>query len=386
MVLIDDLPGLLRRFDDLAGHPVVDALHRVFREGPAVAIHLAVTGDRPGTIPAAMASRSTERLVLHLPDPFDLTALGLRPGGPPAAADRLVPGRGLVGQGAGIEVQVARAIHPSTAVRAISRRHPPVPDRRLVDGSTGDRCLPRTVGELPSHVEAVRLPRARVAHPGRGRQTLVLPLGIGDRDLQPRGLELECGDHALIVGPARSGRSTALRVLAQSILGADGRSPAPGLGGKVIALTPRPSPLRECPGLTVVTDVTGLLSGLARAGDADTTLVLVDDADLVEDAPAAMATLVTSTRAGFHVIAAGRAERLRVAYGHWTSGLRSSGRGLALRPDPDRDGDLWGVRLPRDVESRGIGRGHLVTDGDVELIQIATPETRRVIDRIEAAS
>jgi DNA segregation ATPase FtsK/SpoIIIE-like protein len=63
VVLIDDLPGLLRRFDTVEGHPISDGLHQVFRDGPPVGIHLAVTCDRPGAIPSALASRTTERLV-----------------------------------------------------------------------------------------------------------------------------------------------------------------------------------------------------------------------------------------------------------------------------------------------------------------------------------
>ncbi|MGZ4683609.1 MAG: FtsK/SpoIIIE domain-containing protein, partial [Acidimicrobiales bacterium] len=381
VVLIDDLPGLLRRFDTLSGHHVVDDLHRVFRDGPAVAIHLVATADRPGTIPVALAARTTERLVLRLADPFDLTALGLRPRGehaPGSEPHRPPPGRGVVGQGPGIEVQVAREPDPSAAVRTISQRHAPDPDHVDVDVDRIDRLMthrPWTVGELPGRVDVARLPPARVRDGDGGRRALVLPLGIGDRDLQPRGLELHDGDHALIVGPARSGRSTALCVLARSIVGPTGRPRAPSVHATVIALTPRPSPLRDCSGVVAVPDVDRLLSALARAGDADDTLVLIDDADQVADPVGAMAALSTSTRAGLHIVAAGRTDRLRTTYGHWTSWLRSSGHGLVLRPDVDRDGDLWGIRLPRDAESRrNDGRGHLLTDGEVELIQVATPD------------
>jgi len=46
--------------------------------------------------------------------------------------------------------------------------------------------------------------------------------------------------------------------------------------------------------------------------------------------------------------------------------------GLALKPDLDRDGDLWGASLPRKgPEQFPPGRGYLVVEGEVELTQAA---------------
>ena len=114
---------------------------------------------------------------------------------------------------------------------------------------------------------------------------------------------------------------------------------------------------------------------MARAGDAHTILVLVDDCELVDDPGGALAALLETSRPGLHLVAAGRADRLRSSYGHWSTALRTGGRGLALRPDLDRDGDLWGIRLPRDPASRQCdGRGFLVHDGAAELVQVAATE------------
>ena len=78
------------------------------------------------------------------------------------------------------------------------------------------------------------------------------------------------------------------------------------------------------------------------------------------------------SRVDLHVIAAGRADALRQAYGHWTQGLRRSRMGLALKPDLDRDGDLWGASLPRKgPDQYPPGRGYLVVEGEVELTQAA---------------
>ena len=43
-----------------------------------------------------------------------------------------------------------------------------------------------------------------------------------------------------------------------------------------------------------------------------------------------------------------------------------------LKPQPEIDGDLWGMLLPRRGPGRfGAGRGYLVADGEAELVQVA---------------
>ena len=365
VALVDDLPGVLRRFDTLDGRQVIDDLHRIFRDGPAVGVHLAVSGDRAGSIPAALASRTSQRIVLHLSDPFDLAALGLRPPARMATDTQEIsppPGRGLLGAGIGIEVQVA-------GVSDVASWEPAGRCDRGADGSRAKG--PWEVGELPTNIAASTLVGAGVHTDAHASRHLVLPIGIGDRHLRPVGLELHTGDHALVVGPPRSGRTTALQVLARS-------AAALGNAAVVLTLTPRPSALRASSHVLAAADVVHLLSQLATAGHAETILVLVDDAELVDDPDGALAALATSARPGLHLVAAARTDRTRLAYGHWTTHLRSSGRGLALRPDPELDGNLWGVRLPRDPEGRrGVGRGFLVGDAEVELVQVAELDEHR---------
>ena len=49
------------------------------------------------------------------------------------------------------------------------------------------------------------------------REPLFIPIGIGDETLEPAGFELYEGDHALIAGPPRTGRTTTLLVVAEVI-------------------------------------------------------------------------------------------------------------------------------------------------------------------------
>ncbi len=102
--------------------------------------------------------------------------------------------------------------------------------------------------------------------------------------------------------------------------------------------------------------------------------VLVDDAERVEDEDGAIAAFLARRTQAAHDIAAGNNERLRASYAHWTRTIRQSRSALLLDPDLDLDGDLAGITLPRRSIARlGPGRGFLVSDGHVELVQVARP-------------
>ena len=133
----------------------------------------------------------------------------------------------------------------------------------------------------------------------------------------------------------------------------------------------RRSPLAETPAVHhVVHDATGLRElELDPAGGG---LILVDDAALVDDPDGVFAALVEGRHGSLHVVAAGDADMIRAAYGHWTTKVRRSRLGLALRPNVAADGDLWQTTLPR----RGpavwpTGRGYLIAEGRSELVQAA---------------
>jgi DNA segregation ATPase FtsK/SpoIIIE, S-DNA-T family len=76
--------------------------------------------------------------------------------------------------------------------------------------------------------------------------------------------------------------------------------------------------------------------------------------------------------AGVRIVAAAEAHAVHRLYGGWLRDLRAAQHGLLLLPDVDVDGDLLSVRLPRrSATPLGPGRGYLVQDGTVELMQVA---------------
>jgi S-DNA-T family DNA segregation ATPase FtsK/SpoIIIE len=192
-----------------------------------------------------------------------------------------------------------------------------------------------------------------------------LPVGVRESDLEGAALVLYEGEHALVTGPARCGKSTALVSLA-SVL--HGRVHLAGLGG-------RRSLLRESADLDRFELVGGAVAALmARLRSVEGPVVLlIDDAEGFDDADGAIVGLLSAGRPDLHVIAAGRSDSLRTLYGHWTGVVRRSKTGVLLRPNIDLDGDLLGVTLPRRSPVRlGVGRGYLVHNGEWDIVQMAS--------------
>jgi S-DNA-T family DNA segregation ATPase FtsK/SpoIIIE len=103
-------------------------------------------------------------------------------------------------------------------------------------------------------------------------------------------------------------------------------------------------------------------------------LVLVDDAESLDDVGGVLDRLSTSDRPDLLFVAAGRNDGIRTGYSHWTRPLRRSKLGVLLRPDVDLDGDILGAQLPRRAPVAMVtGRGYVACGGETELVQVAVP-------------
>ena len=348
VLLLDNYAAFTAGLDDIPGMAVLDNVARIIADGPALGIVTVISADRLTAVPTATASTIAQRLVFRLSDRHDYGTFGLRP-----ADIGELPTNRCVDVVSGLHVQIARPQDSlADAVAAIAL------DVQRDRAPRGVGVMPETVG-VGEVVDAADL---------QGEDWL-LPLGIGDTALAAAGLRLGPGDHALITGPARSGKSTSLLAVAECIA-----KHRPDV--RMIGIALRRSPLRTSPHLDAVatddSEYADLTDELSNA--TGPVVILVDDAEAVDDASGALAQLLRERRDDLRVIGAGRADALRTAYGHWTTELRRSRQGLALRPDIDMDGDLWHTPLPR--STRGgfpAGRGYLVVDGAAELLQAAAP-------------
>jgi DNA segregation ATPase FtsK/SpoIIIE, S-DNA-T family len=332
VLMVDGLPAWRAAFDDPSGFAVLDALDRIVADGAAVGVRVVATADRPGALPVGVLAGFARRWSFRQAD------------GPALPAGRAVD------SASGLELQVACPRDGEAAAgAAVAARWPP-------DGG------PSALGTLPARVAGADLPSAAL-----GSDPWTVPIGVADANLAPAALVLHAGDHAFIGGRSRTGRSSALVLLAQRLRAAD-----PDL--LVAALAVRPSPLTRCGAELVVTDAAGLPALAVLRDSGRRAVLLVDDAERVDD-DGTLAALVAAVRPRLHVVAAGRPDVVRSIYGHWTAAVRRSRLGVLLQPDLDVDGDLLGAVLPRRQPVAPLpGRGHLVVDGRPELVQLAAPD------------
>ena len=352
VLLIDGYAGFTSEHSDLAGEAAREQLARVWADGPELGIHVAIAADRLGAVPVALSSLAQQRLAFQLAEPADYAQFGISR----RAVPRFVPGRAVAGGGAQV-MQLARP-GPSLAQAAarLAARH---------DGRDARDGGPAPIDVLPATV-----PLEALLGAGRdSRDPWFVPIGIGDELLVPVGFELYEGDHALVAGPPRAGKTTALTVAARVVA-----SLYPDV--ELVAIAPRRSPLRECPGLARVVvspaEVEALIAEL-RSGEGRR-LVLIDDADVVEDPTRKLGDLLSAAVPGLHAIVAGRADTFR-ALGHWTGGVRRSRTGLLLLPDLQMDGALLGTTLPRrPAPPPRPGCGYRVDPAGLELVQVAVAD------------
>jgi DNA segregation ATPase FtsK/SpoIIIE, S-DNA-T family len=196
-------------------------------------------------------------------------------------------------------------------------------------------------------------------------------LGLGGDELAAVGVDLRRAGGFVVTGPRRSGRSSAMVVMAESLLAG---------GCAVVAFCPRRSPLRDLrgrPGVVGVVDgdepsvqeTLELLNSVAGP-----MVAFVDDAPLLY--AAAVAELLEHVARegpdmGHALVIAGTADELiRPMRGFIYSACQSR-TGLMLCPENHTQGELFGVRLARSMVFRGpAGRGVLVDNGAMRLVQV----------------
>lgn len=351
VLLVDGWEGFTEVLGAVDGGRLRASLLDLVRDGGPAGLRVLVTGD-PSTLADEVAALLPERYLLRCDDRSAFAAAGLAPELLPA---ELCAGR-MHRAPDGTAVQVARlsadsaARAQSAAIDELASTLPPARGRR-----------PFRVDLLP---DSLTLAEARAL----GVTGVGTELAVGGDELRLQTVNLSaCGPGFTIAGPAGSGRSTALLVLAQSLL---------ERGGSVCLLTPRRSPLRE------LADLPGVLandwSGLARVLAADTRplAVVVDDAELVDDDEQhalLQKLLQEGRRTDRSLVLAGATEDLAGQTHGFAYAARRSRSGLLLSPEPD-DGDLLGVALPPSAGKPGRpGRGVLVRSGELLQVQVPLP-------------
>ena len=340
VLVVDDLAGLARAHDPVRDTDPHERFARIWSDGPAVGVRVAASIGRAADLSPEFAASAGVVLVHATSDAGDGLRFGLRQ---PTA--HLVPGRATRASD-GLEVQIALPVGGDlqAAVMALAAGTAPAP-------AAGG---PVRIGSLPQHISLEDLPGgAHVDH-----RCIDVSFAISDLTLEPAGLTLHDGEHALVLGPPRTGRTGSL-----AAIGAAART----AGVEVIVVADRLGELSAWLGLDPVP--ADSISDAADRGSRR--LLLVDDADRVSDPSGLLAGLAASTAGRSHLVVATTADRLRSAFGHWLHEMRSCRTGVLFRPGP-LDADLLGTAVPARLAPSPLpGRGLVVADGTATVVQVA---------------
>lgn len=334
---------------------------RLLGDGAGAGLRVIATGDK--TALARISSHFPERIVLRLANVNDLLLAGVPKGAMP---DKPPAGRGVL-LPEGTEVQLAFPGQDPGGAAQTAAVEGLIEWAAATFGDPEPR--PLRVDPLPSRIT---LAQARALPGWAGRGPLRPAVAVGGDDLAGLGADLSRFPGFAIAGPPLSGRSTALLVVATSLL---------ETGTAIVGLAPRDSPLRDLAGqdgvLAVFTDASPdqrkLLELLEGANGP--VAVLVDDAEALVGTPAdgllAQVPVEGRTR-GQALVIAGTSGELARGMRSFAAAARQFKCGLLLTPDDAQQANmLLGTRLTRGATfDRPAGRGYLVQAGQPVLVQV----------------
>lgn len=273
LLLLDRWEGFTDGLSEVDGGRAMQAILAILREGASVGVHAVLAGDK-SLASSRVGSLCENKLALKLAERSDYAYLGMSPRQLP---DEIPPGRGFDTTSLS-EVQVAligrdeSGQGQAAAIAEIAQV--------LTAGKRDPLHMPFRVDDLPARIAMDEVLALR----DPGASGLVALCGVGGDELAALGADLGANPGFVVAGPPRSGRSSALAVMAWSLLLS---------GGEVLVAAPRKSPLRQLSGVdgvrAVVTDPSasseewsqhlGLAPGRAL-------VVVIDDGEGLKDSKA----------------------------------------------------------------------------------------------------
>ena len=337
LVLLDGLGTFLHGYERLDAGRWHELFLRIVGDSRACGVHWCLTAERRTGLPPALLAHATERIALG-DDPDDYPARHSD-----ARTIRRGPGRAAIH---GAEVQIAHAgATPDAAATA------------RACGALAAQCAPpdRAVCPFP-------LPAVVAAPSGARRLPLEVMLGVSDHG-DPVTVDLE-HESLLVCGPRGSGRTNTLALIAAQLAAT----------ANVVTVRTRD---RDTDPVAALRALLVDLGSDAASGPVGTTVVLVDDADLLVDGDAAAALDGLAKLAGrrpVRIVAACDMFTVTRSFAPWVAELKRSRRAVLLQPSIANDGDAFGVRLrARPGSTFPPGRGYVVERGEATLLQCARP-------------
>jgi S-DNA-T family DNA segregation ATPase FtsK/SpoIIIE len=368
LLLLDWWEGYVATFENLDYGRLIETLLQILREGSAVGLRAVFTTDRTALV-GITGTIFGQRMIFRMTDRSDAALADI--------SDRALPAHQPEGR-----VMFAAKPNPMEAQIALLDADPSGVAQVAALRRIGEQARQRH-GRPPAQQRPLRVdalpPRITIAETYRLDPDFVPPspmwalAGAGGDQLAPQGIDVrDEGPGVVVAGPARSGRSTTLLTMARSLIAA--QTP-------ILVITPRRSPLRALEGTPGVVGVLGADFDVdflrAELNPLDRYVVLVDDAEMLFDAPNSPVLeriILTGRDADHGLILAGTTGDLARCYSGFIPTALKSRCGVLVTVTTPEDGDLFGVRLPRNATPGGIGRGLLLRPGRAAPIQLAIDE------------
>jgi S-DNA-T family DNA segregation ATPase FtsK/SpoIIIE len=187
-------------------------------------------------------------------------------------------------------------------------------------------------------------------------------VGPGGDDGSLLGLDLDRTGGLLVVGPPRSGRTTALESLARRLA---------ATGAELAHVSPvYAASGSRLPGRRLDAADPAAVLGWADSLSGRRGVLLADDLGPVTEYAGLAALPRTGAGTGIVLLASGSAGQLTGHYQGPVAALRRARTGLLLCPGP-ADAEILGIRLPRLPLPARPGSGWLVTEGAAQRVQVA---------------
>ena len=356
LLLIDGFPNFRNDFEIPAGRSIwYDVFKDILSDGRQLGIHVALTADRAGAVPASIASSIQRKVVLRLAD----DGYGMLDVPSDILGSKSPAGRAIVD---GFETQIAILGGSSSVSEQATAT------KSLAEAMVRAGVAPAPgIGSLPKEYAESDLP-ARVA----GEPVL----GISDFDLGPLGFD-PVGTF-LLAGPPASGRSNALHALARSMKRFDPDARLYYLGN---SRSPLSQAMPWTGSATTVETVAALAKDLAAAvSDTDTEGRIVVIVESIGDflqtpADSAIVELARAAKRSDHLLIA---EAEMSAWGSsWPllGEIKNGRRGFLLQPETVEGDIILKTQLPRINKSEfPPGRGMYIAKGKSARVQLPLVE------------
>ncbi|MFD0855239.1 FtsK/SpoIIIE domain-containing protein, partial [Actinomadura adrarensis] len=232
VLVLDRWEGFLASFENYDYGRLVESVLKLLREGSSVGLRAVFTGDRSG-LTGRLSTVFERRLILRMADPNDYGYAGVQEKQVPAS---MPPGRVLEMTAPGSplrESQIGLLSDDPSGTGQVAALQQIAKTCVTRYGRLPRRQRPIRVDELPVRVT---YREAMTLDPDFHAPTALWALvGVGGDTLAPVGIDLlNEGPGFVVAGPTRSGRSTTLRTIVQSLLD-------PGVAGglvPVVLVTP----------------------------------------------------------------------------------------------------------------------------------------------------